>query len=140
MLAASVLVSQYIPLSPMPTFLGLRTAIYRVDDIEQAKAWYADVLGFAPYFDEPYYVGFDVGGYELGLQPVEGDASGEGGTVVYWGVPDIEAALAHVLDQGATPREGVQGVGSDVRVATVHDPFGNVFGLIENPHFEGAEA
>ena len=50
-------------------FLGLRTAIYWVADIEAAKAWYTKVLGIEPYFDEPFYVGFNVGGYELGLQP-----------------------------------------------------------------------
>ncbi len=50
-------------------FLGLRTAIYHVDDIERARDWYSSILGFKPYFDEPFYVGFNVAGYELGLQP-----------------------------------------------------------------------
>ena len=50
-------------------FLGLRTAIYHAPELEKAKAWYAEVLGSAPYFDQPFYVGFNVGGYELGLQP-----------------------------------------------------------------------
>ena len=52
-----------------PKFLGLRTAIYKVTDIKKAKAWYSNVLGINPYFDEPFYVGFNVGGYELGLNP-----------------------------------------------------------------------
>jgi catechol 2,3-dioxygenase-like lactoylglutathione lyase family enzyme len=56
-------------------FLGLRTAIYRVGDITKAKDWYTSVLGFGPYFDQPFYVGFNVGGFELGLQPTEDDAS-----------------------------------------------------------------
>ena len=55
-------------------FLGLRTAIYHVDDIAKGKAWYAQVLGFSPYFDQPFYVGFNVGGYELGLQPADATA------------------------------------------------------------------
>jgi len=38
-------------------FLGLRTAIYHVDDIERGKAWYSEVLGVKPYFDQPFYVG-----------------------------------------------------------------------------------
>ena len=49
-------------------FLGLRTAIYHVADIGTAKSWYSSILGFGPYFDEPFYVGFNVSGYELGLQ------------------------------------------------------------------------
>ena len=49
--------------------LGLRTALYRVTDLDKAKEWYRAVLGIDPYFDEPFYVGFNVGGFELGLDP-----------------------------------------------------------------------
>lgn len=55
-------------------FLGPRTVIYHVGDLDRAKEWYANVLGGRPYFDEPFYVGFDVGGFELGLQPDYSDA------------------------------------------------------------------
>ena len=47
------------------TILGLRTTIYQVEDINSAKEWYAKVFEVQPYFDEPFYVGFDIGGYEL---------------------------------------------------------------------------
>lgn len=118
-------------------FLGLRTAIYQVPDIARAKDWYTSILGFAPYFDEPFYVGYNVGGYELGLQPSESKATiGTGGVVAYWGVDDAAAALKAMLDQGATIHDDVQNVGGGIKVATVLDPFGNVFGLIENPHFK----
>jgi predicted enzyme related to lactoylglutathione lyase len=118
-------------------FLGLRTAIYHVSDIAKARAWYSSVLGFAPYFDEPFYVGFNVGGYELGLQPTGSEATTKSEAVVaYWGVADAASALKLLLDQGATLHEDVQDVGSDIKVATVKDPFGNVFGVIENPHFK----
>ena len=120
---------------------GLRTVIYRVEDLGRAKSWYAGVLGKEPYFDEPFYVGFDVGGFELGLLPEEGDASRSGtGVIAYWGVDDADAALARLLELGAGERGGVQDVGDGIRMATVLDPFGNVFGVIENPHFsiEGA--
>lgn len=118
-------------------FQGLRTVIYGVDDLAAAKAWYADALGTAPYFDEPFYVGFDVGGYELGLDP--SGTPGSGGAVAYWGVEDIDAARARLLEQGASPHTGVQEVGEGIRTATVEDPFGNVLGVIENPHFEVSE-
>jgi predicted enzyme related to lactoylglutathione lyase len=117
--------------------LGLRTTIYRVRDLERAKEWYGAVLGKDPYFDEPFYVGFDVGGFELGLLPEEpGDpAPGGEGAVAYWGVPDADEAYARLLELGATEREGVQDVGGGIRIASALDPFGNVFGVIENPHF-----
>jgi len=118
-------------------FLGLRTAAYHVSDIEKAKDWYSSILGFGPYFDEPFYVGFNVGGYELGLQPSEGEPSLKTeGVVAYWGVENAEAALKRLLEQGATLHENVQDVGGDIKVASVKDPFGNVFGVIENPHFK----
>jgi predicted enzyme related to lactoylglutathione lyase len=118
-------------------FKGIFTAIYRTPDLARAKAWYAEAFGVQPYFDEPFHVGFDIGGYELGLQPATGgDTAGPGGVVAYWGVADADSALAHVLKVGASLHEGVQDVGGGIRVATVRDPFGNVIGIIENPHFQ----
>lgn len=117
-------------------FLGLRTVIYRVPDLAKAKAWYAEAFGITPYFDEPFYAGFEVGGYELGLHPYESGVQVGNNAVAYWGVPDIEAAFRHMQEKGAAPREAVQDVGEGIKVASVADPFGNVIGLIENPHFK----
>ncbi|WP_119066155.1 VOC family protein [Rubrobacter indicoceani] len=111
---------------------GLRTAIYVVEDLEAARSWYAGMLGFEPYFDEPFYVGFEVGGYELGLLPGEPDAE----TMTYWGVPDIRGAMEHLISLGVIPNEKVREVGQDILTASVQDPFGNTLGLIENPHFK----
>jgi predicted enzyme related to lactoylglutathione lyase len=108
-----------------------------VDDLEKAKAWYAAALATPPYFDEPFYVGFNVGGFELGLNPDLSKAKpGIGGAGVYWGVTDVDAALERLLALGARPHEAVQDVGEGIRVAAVLDPFGNVLGIIENPHFK----
>ena len=118
-------------------FQGLRTAIYHVDDIEKAKSWYSSILGIEPYFNEPFYVGFNVGGYELGLQPGEKTMDDKAqGTVAYWGVSNAEVALSRVMKLGASKHEDVQDVGGGIKVATVKDPFGNIFGIIENPHFK----
>ncbi len=118
-------------------FLGLRTAKYAVPDIAAGRAWYADVLGFGPYFDEPFYVGFDVGGFELGLVP-EPDAARERpeAGVAYWGVDDAPAAYARLLALGASDFEPVQDVGGGIRIGAVRDPFGNILGVVENPHFK----
>ena len=90
----------------------------------------------APYFDQPFYVGFDVGGYELGLNPDVSSGTGAGGTVAYWGVEDIDKAVAHFTGLGATVVEAAHEVGEGIKVATVADPFGNPIGLIVNPHFK----
>lgn len=121
-------------------FLGLRTVVYEVSDMAAAKGWYQEVLGFAPYFDEPFYVGFNVGGFELGLLPAEGEGSrqagGLGGVKAYWGVTDIESAMDRLVDLGATLHEPVEDVGGEIKAGTVITPFGNVLGVIYNPHFE----
>jgi len=109
--------------------LGLRTVIYPAADLEATKQWYIQTTGVQPYFDEPFYVGFNIGGYELGLDP---NASQ---TTTYWGVENIELAWEHLLRTGATADEEIQEVGGGIKVATVKDPFGNGFGIIENPHF-----
>lgn len=117
-------------------FQGLRTAIYAAPDIEAATEWYASMLGFEPYFNEPFYVGFNVGGYELGLDPDATDArAADAGVVVYWGVEDARAAFAQLIERGATERTAIRDVGEGILVATVLDPFGNILGIIENPHF-----
>lgn len=116
--------------------LGLGTVIYHVSDLGRAKTWYAGAFGVQPYFDEPFYVGFDIGGYELGLDSNPGVAPpGPGGTVAYWRVDDIEAAVARFVGAGATITTPVQDVGGGIRVADLADPDGNLLGLIENPLF-----
>jgi predicted enzyme related to lactoylglutathione lyase len=99
----------------------------------RAKAWYNQVLEQEPYFDQPFYVGHAVGGFELGLVP-DGTPV-PGGTVAYWGLPDATAAPKRLETLGATIREPLQDVREGIRVAAVADPFGNTFGIIENPRF-----
>jgi predicted enzyme related to lactoylglutathione lyase len=116
--------------------LGLRTVIYHVRDLDRAKAWYSAAFGVQPYFDQPYYVGFNIGGYELGLDPnAESESPGAGGVVAYWGVAEINASVQQFVASGATITHAIQDVGEGIKVATVADPFGNLIGLIENPHF-----
>jgi predicted enzyme related to lactoylglutathione lyase len=110
--------------------LGLRTLIYPARDLQAVKRWYAAALETEPYFDEPFYVGFNVGGYELGLSPSADEP------VTYWGVDDPQAALEDLVGQGATVTEAVHDVGDGILVATVRDPFGHLVGLIRNPHFK----
>ncbi len=121
-------------------FRGLRTAKYTARNLAEARDWYARVLGFPPYFDEPFYVGFNVGGYELGIVPDENAAAvrPEAG-VAYWGVANVDSAHARLIELGAVGVEPVEDVGGGIRVATVRDPFGNLVGVIENPFFKAEE-
>ncbi len=121
---------------PHNMIAGLATVIYRVTDLDRAKAWYSSAFQQAPYFDQPFYVGFSIGGYELGLDPdPSGGKTGPGGSVAYWRVASIDAAVAHFVASGAAVVAAAQEVGEGIKVATVSDPFGNLIGLIENPHF-----
>ena len=122
---------------PHTTMLqGLGTVIYHVPDIDRAKAWYATAFQQQPYFDQPFYVGFNVAGYELGLEPNQAvGQAGRGGVVAYWRVPEIEQAVQHFVAAGSTVLHKIQDVGENIKVAIVSDPFGNAIGLIENPHF-----
>jgi lactoylglutathione lyase len=118
-------------------FAGLRTVGYKVSDLAKAKAWYTQVLGINPYFDEVFYVGFSVAGYELGLVPDElGNSTKADGVTAYWGVEDVQATYNRLLALGATAHEEPTDVGGDIVVAAVKDPWGNVFGIIYNPHFK----
>lgn len=113
---------------------GLRTAIYPVADLAAAKAWYGSVFGVAPYFDQPFYVGFSVGGFELGLIP--DGTPGATGSMVYWGVGDIDAEVARIVALGATLPGAIQDVGGGIRTVELGTPDGNLLCLIDNPHFD----
>ena len=115
---------------------GLGTVIYHVPDLDRAKAWYAAAFGQTPYFEQPFYVGFNIGGYELGLDPDPGSGrSGAGGSVAYWRVDAIDDAVRHFVRAGGTVASAAQDVGEGIKVAQIADPFGNLIGLLENPHF-----
>ena len=114
--------------------LGLRTTIYKVSNIKEAKTWYTKAFKTEPYFDEPYYVGFNIGGYELGLQP---DNVEKGENVMsYWGVEDIHSEYDRLLSLGAIEHEKPMNVGGELMVCSVKDLWGNIIGLIYNPYFK----
>jgi len=116
--------------------LGLRTTIYKVPDLAKAKVWYTRAFEVEPYFDEPFYVGFNIKGYELGLLPEENNISKGESVLSYWGVDDIQKAYQHLINLGATKHEEPTNVGGELMVATVFDPWQNIIGIIYNPEFK----
>ncbi len=120
--------------------LGLRTCCYLVKDMEVAKAWYAKAFSKEPYFDESFYIGFDIGGYELGLLPEENHYPTKSDNVrTYWGVDDIQKAFDHLVGIGASIEEEPYNVGGELMVATVRDPWNNLLGIIFNPNFNNPQ-
>ena len=116
--------------------LGLRTTIYTVKDLEAAKDWYSKAFGFKPYFNEPFYVGFDIAGFELGLLPEERPVKKGENVLAYCGVEDIEKSYKNLIDIGATEVEQPTNVGGVIMVASVKDPWDNIIGIIYNPEFK----
>jgi predicted enzyme related to lactoylglutathione lyase len=121
---------------------GFATVNYWADDLEAAKEWYSELLGIEPYFEVPGYYEFRVGDYEheLGLidsrYAPEGSATDPGGAILYWHVDDVAAALERLDSMGAREYEALTRRGEAGFVtASVVDPFGNVLGIMYNPHY-----
>jgi predicted enzyme related to lactoylglutathione lyase len=124
----------------------MATVSYWADDLEAARQWYAELLGVAPYFerpdaDNPAYIEFRIGDYqdELGIidrkYAPPGTAANPGGAVLYWHVDDIEAALVQLKAMGATEYEPLTPREAGFITASVLDPFGNILGVMYNPHY-----
>lgn len=115
---------------------GLRTTIYFVKDIKAATDWYIHLLNQKPYFVNECYVGFNVGGYELGLSPQEEDYEKKLSAISYWGVEDMNSSFEKLKATGAEIHEEIMDVGEGILMASAIDPWGNYFGIIYNPHFK----
>jgi len=111
---------------------GIRTMIYPVKDIAQAKALFSKLLGVEPYMDEAYYVGFRVGDQDIGLDP-NGHKQGMTRPLGYFHVSDIKNSLQSLLDAGVQVHQEVKDVGGGKLIATVKDADSNVIGLIQLP-------
>jgi predicted enzyme related to lactoylglutathione lyase len=109
---------------------AISLVVYPVKDLAKAKALYGQWLGTEPYADAPYYVGFQVGDQEVGLDP-NGHKQGMAGPLSYVQVSDIKASLKELLDAGAKTQQDVKNVGGGRLIATVKDPDGNVIGLMQ---------
>lgn len=117
--------------------LGLRTTIYTVNDLSEATKWYTKAFSIEPYFNEVFYVGFNIGGYELGLMPEEKSIDTKTKNILsLWGVDDINEAYQHFIDIGAGEHKAPYNVGGALMVAEITDPWNNLIGLIYNPYFK----
>lgn len=104
--------------------------VYPVKNLAKAKALYRRLIG-VPYLDEVYYVGFDIDGQDVRLDP-HGHSKGLPGPVGYWQVDDIHASLRELLDAGATSLHEVNEAGDGKLTALVQDADGNIIGLVQS--------
>lgn len=142
---------------------GLTTVVYPTPDLDAAKRWYTQVLGIEPYFDRTAYVEFRTGDYEHELGLLDTSFAGElsadvaaadatlapddagptagspapaaPGVIVYWHVDDVPATLDRLVTLGATLHHPPRDFGEGFVGAAVLDPFGNVLGIMHNPHY-----
>jgi predicted enzyme related to lactoylglutathione lyase len=110
---------------------SLKTVLYPVRNLGAAKATFTALTGTAPHVDQPYYVGFQVDGTELGLVP-NGRESGMAGPVPYWHVDDIRARMDSLTNAGARVVQDVKNVGGTRQIAVLEDGDGNAIGLLQN--------
>ena len=108
---------------------GVKTIIFPTKDITRAKSLFSVMLG-PPPMDQPYYVGWNVAGQDVGLDP-NGAARGMTGPVPYWHVADLRTRLKALLDAGATLQQDVTDVGGGKLIASVTDADGNAIGLLQ---------
>ena len=126
---------------------GMATVNVFADDLRAARDWYSDLFGLEAYYqmptrDDPAYVEFRIGddADEFGIvdrrYAPPGTTQGPGGVILYWHVDDLEAALSRLTARGAQVHEAVTKRGNSGFVtASVLDPFGNILGIMTNPHF-----
>jgi len=110
---------------------GLKTIIYPVKDLDRAKKAFTGLFGAEPYVDQPYYVAFNAGGQDVGLDP-NGHNSGLTGPTPFWFVDDIKQSLAQLFEGGAKEVQAVKDVGGGNLTATARDADGNLIGLIQS--------
>jgi predicted enzyme related to lactoylglutathione lyase len=110
---------------------SIKVHIYPVSDLEQAKSVFTAGLGVEPYVDSPYYVGYQVGDQEIGLDP-NGRQQGVTHPIDYWEVPDIKASLQALVDAGAHVQDDVRDVGGGKLRAIVLDGDSNLIGLLQS--------
>jgi predicted enzyme related to lactoylglutathione lyase len=108
---------------------GVTSIVFPVNDLAQARPFYANLFGVDPHVDSPYYVGFRIGDLEIGLDP---NGHRVGGPVGYWRVDDLSDRLHALVVAGARIEQEITDVGGGRRIAILRDPDGNAFGLLQD--------
>ena len=122
---------------------AIAAVLVHVPDVEAGLQWYqrAFPTSARKRLDAFEFAYLCVGGINLEIVPSdEKVASGAAGSVVYWYVPDFEAALAHFESLGASLYRGPMDIEEGRRMCQVRDPWGNCIGLRGPSQLHGAAA
>ena len=128
---------------------GFATLNIWAEDVPAAAAWYAEFLGIEPYYTRPgpdgrtAYAEFRIGDYQAELGIINSAwrppaaATDAGGAIMHWHVDDLEGSVERLLELGATEYQPItpHGDGEGFVTASVVDPFGNLLGVMNNPHY-----
>jgi predicted enzyme related to lactoylglutathione lyase len=126
---------------------GMATVNFWASDVKAARGWYSELFGMEPYFqrpdtEDPAYIEFRLGDYqhEFGIidsryAPKGSGKGGPGGAIVHWHVDNVKAAYEKLLAAGATAYDPITERGAGFVTASVVDPFGNILGVMYNPHY-----
>jgi len=120
---------------------GFATVSYFAADLQAARKWYTELVGVEPYFVRDGYIEFRLGDYqhELGIIDSKfapkGTKPGPGGAVMFWHVDDIVATVEKLKAMGAKEYEPITKREEGFITASVVDPFGNILGIMYNPHY-----
>lgn len=120
---------------------GFSTISFFAEDLEAAKAWYTELLGFGPYFEVPGYIEFRVGDYQHEIGIAQGQwaphdmTAAPGGVIAYWHVDDLDASIERLTAMGAKEYEPKTVRGEGFATASFVDPFGNVLAVMTNQHY-----
>lgn len=123
---------------------GMATSNIQAADVAAATEWYTGLFGVEPYFVRDGYTEFRIGRDEdefgiIDARYVPGALERTpGGQYVYWSVDDVEAALADLVSRGATIFEPATVRGEGWVTGAIVDPFGNIIGVMQNPHWRAA--
>ncbi|TCO41572.1 putative glyoxalase superfamily protein PhnB [Kribbella antiqua] len=127
---------------------GFATVSFYAADVQAAREWYTKLLGIEPYYavptpENPAYIEYRFGDFQCELGIIDAKyathqvANGPAGAVIHWHVDDLEATVDSLLSLGATLNDPItdRGEGTGFRTASVVDPFGNIIGIMNNPHY-----
>jgi predicted enzyme related to lactoylglutathione lyase len=120
---------------------GVATLSFFAVDHRAAIGWYSELLGVEPYFHRPGYAEFRIGDYQTELGIIDAHympgqlTPDPAGVIVFWQVDDVDSAFRRLIALGATEHEAVRDRGAGFRTASVVDPFGNILGVMHNPHY-----
>lgn len=115
---------------------GVMQVAITVADVPRAVSFYRDALGMAllPIPAPPTLAFLAAGGVRLMLSQPEGGLAPGGGTVVYYKVGDITAAVAEMRARGVVfdqdPHRVAKLPDREVWLAATRDPDGNALALM----------